>query len=494
MPQKKVKVEMVGHYNTMSVDVNGVPTQALIDTGSQITTISSLFMSETFPEECIGELADLITVRGAGGNVLPYKGYVNLDITIAGNTYAVPTLVMENNLSSDVPIIVGTNVLSLVYKDKVSDSDGSSLNPQLCTLMKNMAKVDVDMLGTVKTTRETTIQPGQVLSVKGLSRAYSGGTSTSRVFVDILNTSSKAVTIPSKYEICQLYRVDVVKGSEDQLPEIVTEDDIESSLLNQFSYPEDEQQAKSLKKLLVKWKHVFAVGTDDHGRTDAVKHTIKLTDETPIKIRHRRIPPSMYSEVKEHLEKMLRGGDIRPSKSPWSFPAVLVRKRDSSLRFCVDYRELNKRTVRDALSMPRIEETLDALIGAKFFSCLDLKNGFWQIKMSEEDREKTAFTLGHIVSEHGIQTDPEKVSVVENWPAPTCTKSLQRYLGFIGFYHYTLPFELHVDACTSGLGSVLYQRQNGTMRVIAYASRGLSNSERNYPAHKLEFLALKWAL
>ena len=91
---------------------------------------------------------------------------------------------------------------------------------------------------------------------------------------------------------------------------------------------------------------------------------------------------------------MLDGGHIRPSQSPWAFPIVLVRKKDNTLRFCVDYRVLNKRTKRDAFALPRIEETMDHLAGARFFSCLDLKAGYWQVEVEEAHKERTAFTVG----------------------------------------------------------------------------------------------------
>ena len=96
----------------------------------------------------------------------------------------------------------------------------------------------------------------------------------------------------------------------------------------------------------------------------------------------------MIQEVREHLNEMLANKHIRPSSSPWAFPAVLARKKDNTLRFCVDYRELNSRTIRDAYALPRIDETLDALSGATLFSCLDLRGGYWQVDLEEEAKEK----------------------------------------------------------------------------------------------------------
>ena len=131
------------------------------------------------------------------------------------------------------------------------------------------------------------------------------------------------------------------------------------------------------------------------GRTNKVKHSIKLDDYTPFKERYRHIPPQQYEEVKQHLKEMLEIGAISESKSPWASVVVLVRKKDGSLRFCIDLRKLNARTVKDAYSLPRIEETLfECLNGAQWFTSLDLRSGYWQVELDEESKALTAFTVG----------------------------------------------------------------------------------------------------
>ena len=88
---------------------------------------------------------------------------------------------------------------------------------------------------------------------------------------------------------------------------------------------------------------------------------------------------------------MLDQGVIRPSHSPWASPIVLVRKKDGTFRFCIDYRKLNSVTIRDAHPLPRVDDLLEALNGSSIFSTLDLRQGYWQIKMHPDDKEKTAF-------------------------------------------------------------------------------------------------------
>ena len=406
------------------------------------------------------------------------------------------------------------------------------------------------------------------------------------------------------------------------------------------NWPEKLQhEAKEMLKRNVK---VFSKDDMDMGRTNLVKHHIKLTDPVPFKEAYRRIPPQMYDEVKTHLQEMLDLGAIRPSNSPWASAIVLVRIKDGRLRFCIDLRKLNNRMVKDAYSLPRIESILDSLGGAQIFSTLDLKAGYWQVEMAEECKAYTAFTfgplgfyecdtmpfgatnapatfqrlmhdclgelnmnwcivylddiiilsdtkeehlkrleavfqklcaaglklkpskcfffreeieyLGHVVSGKGISTNPKKIEAVSKWPTPKTVYDVRSFLGFVGYYRrfiknfsritkpirevitglenqskrsakktyiewsdaadvafehlkamcvstpilaypdYQLPFTLHTDSSTDGLGAVLYQKQDGKLRVIAYASRSVSKAESNYPAHKLEFLALKWAV
>jgi hypothetical protein len=95
--------------------------------------------------------------------------------------------------------------------------------------------------------------------------------------------------------------------------------------------------------------------------------------------------------MREMVTNMLSRGVIQPSNSPWSSPVVIVAKKDGSKRFCVDYRKLNAITKTDAYPLPRIDDALDVLAGMKYFASLDLLSGYWQVKMSDDSVEKTAF-------------------------------------------------------------------------------------------------------
>ena len=100
--------------------------------------------------------------------------------------------------------------------------------------------------------------------------------------------------------------------------------------------------------------------------------------------------------MRNHLKEMLELGAVRPSQSAWCKAIVLVRKKDSGLHFCIDFQHLNAHMKKDSYPLPQIQETLEGLVGATHFSCLDLKSGFWQIGMDEASKQYTAFTVGNL--------------------------------------------------------------------------------------------------
>ncbi|CAK1599862.1 unnamed protein product [Parnassius mnemosyne] len=148
------------------------------------------------------------------------------------------------------------------------------------------------------------------------------------------------------------------------------------------------------KKLLLKYANVFSSNEADIGKTGLVQHKINTGQELPIRQRPRRLPVAREKEVETMIEGMVKDGVIELSSSPWCSPVVLVKKKDGSMRFCVDYRRLNDITKKDSYPLPRIDDTLDMLTGVKRFSTLDLKSGYWQVEIDPKDKEKTAFSTG----------------------------------------------------------------------------------------------------
>lgn len=153
-----------------------------------------------------------------------------------------------------------------------------------------------------------------------------------------------------------------------------------------------EEQRMLLKELIDKNKDVFSWHPTDYGHTKTVQHEIPLVDSKPFRLPYRKIPPSQWQDVRKLLIDMEAAGVIRPSKSPYASPVVVVTKKDGPLRLCIDYRKLNSCSTRDAFPLPRIEEALEALGQAKYFSTLDLTSGYWQVEVAEQDKHKTAFS------------------------------------------------------------------------------------------------------
>ena len=436
------------------------------------------------------------------------------------------------------------------------------------------------------------------------------------------------------------------------LSTLIPGDDIDTSHINacRIENQLSDEWTHRARDLLRQHADVFSRHDLDVGRTAMVRHKINLVDDTPFKERGRPIASRDLTDAREHIRALLDAGIIRETSSPYASPIVLVRKKSGSLWLTVDYRKLNQKTIKDAYALPRIDDAFSCLSGAKWFSVMDLKSGYYQVEMESSDREKTAFVcplwfyeytrmpqgvtnatatfqrltetcvgsmnlqevlaflddvivfsstledhetrlgqvfdrlrkfglklspekcsffcksvsyLGHIVSEDWIGCDPSKVEAIRDWPRPSNMRQLKSYLGYCGYYRkhiiaygrisspltgllkgYTRagpdkrlhidttavrkPFgvawtsecegafqalessliqapcwqsptplsahELHTDSSGSGLGAALYQKRDGVLRHVAYASRRLSTSEYHYPAHKLEFLALRWAV
>ena len=124
--------------------------------------------------------------------------------------------------------------------------------------------------------------------------------------------------------------------------------------------------------LLIEYQHPFVMNQSELGRTSLVQHDIKLDDPTPFKEHYQRFFPHQYEEVKKHLQEMIEIGAIHISTSSWASLIILVCKKYGGPWFCINLRKLNNRTIKDAQSLPRIEDSLDCLDGANIFTSLDL--------------------------------------------------------------------------------------------------------------------------
>ncbi|KAK6131348.1 hypothetical protein DH2020_034916 [Rehmannia glutinosa] len=251
--------------------------------------------------------------------------------------------------------------------------------------------------------------------------------------------------------------------------------------------------------------------------------------------------PLELQQLKIQLKKLLELGFIRPSTSPWGAPVLFVKKKDGTLRLCIDYRELNNVTIKNKYPLPRIDELFDQLQGAKVYSKLDLQQGYHQLKIREEDISKSAFQTryGHyefVVMPFGLTNAPAAfMDLMHRVFSPYLDLFVVIFIDDILIYSKTkhethlrtvletlrqhklddkcelsfqelkkrlttapilvLPeglnnFVVYNDASKEGLGAVLMQND----KVVAYASRKLKPYEANYPIHDLELAAIVFTL
>ena len=199
----------------------------------------------------------------------------------------------------------------------------------------------------------------------------------SRVAVQLDNLTEGDITLNPEWEVRAISSVHLTQSSTgDQMPQIP----------DSLSF----EQQRDLRRLLDEYKDVFSKEGQPISSTSLVEHEIHTTGPA-VRLPFRRQNPVIRDIEQQQVKEMLRDEVIRPSTSPLASPVVMVKKRDGAMRFCVDFRKMNDATIKDAHPLPRINDTLESLHGAQYFTTLDLKSGYLQVPIREEDKEKTAF-------------------------------------------------------------------------------------------------------
>ncbi|GMF51122.1 unnamed protein product [Phytophthora fragariaefolia] len=285
--------------------------------------------------------------------------------------------------------------------------------------------------------------------------------------------------------------------------------------------------------------------------TLGVVHHINTESAPPIKVRPRRHSRAEHETIDSEVEAMLHDGVIEYGTGAWGFPVVLVRKKDGSVRFCIDYRMLNDITKKDIYPLPRIDEALESMHGARRFTSLDLHAGYWQVPVAEDDRDKTAFVTRQglfrfVRMPFGLSNAPGTFQrMMDAVPRGRTWKSCLVYLDDVIIYtsgdisrhvvelsvelerlaqtglslkprkcsfamkklEYlgheldadgirplaSLPFKLVTDASVVGLGAALMQDHGSGDQPVVFASKVNSPTVARYGITDLECAAVVWA-
>ena len=433
--------------------MGGVTVPCLIDTGSMVTTITESFFQEHFhhlqKKDC-----KWLGLKAANGLDIPYIGYIELEVVVLGQCISGRgVLVVKDPPNAAVkerkavtPGILGMNILGECYQ-VLFEQHGSRLfhsppvslaAPAALRALRHCEKVKaivnapkpfkVKVQGTASVCLEAgaltmvpvtcphlesaefllepvgledeqlpeglLVSPTLVVAKKGLLYAPVVNVSTMEVWLPPRSTigtvqvviasaggTTTSISVEPSWEDCQAY--------------VSAQEVVERTSTPTFTMPDfpelSQPQITQAQALFAQYSSIFSRNDRDLGCTSLIAHEIPLLDDVPVRQPYRRIPPSQYETVKAHIQQLLDSKVIRESSSPYSSPIVLVTKKDGSLRLCVDYRQLNAKTRRDAYPLPRIEESLDALSGATWFSTLDLVSGYNQVPVVERDKPKTAF-------------------------------------------------------------------------------------------------------
>ena len=214
----------------------------------------------------------------------------------------------------------------------------------------------------------------------------------------MLNLTDRNIVIKANQRIGEAYQVSPITPADNAKLQKIEVTDLSNvvpdhleDLINSSKQNLSDREGKLLEDLILEYQDVFAKDDYDLGDFTEIKYSIITCDAKPVKQRMRKTPLGFSKEEQAHLDKMLKAKVIQPSKSEWASAPVLIRKRDGSVRWCVDYRELNKVTEKDSFPLPIVEDCIDTLAGNKYFSKLDANSEYWQVRIRKEDQKKTAF-------------------------------------------------------------------------------------------------------
>ena len=399
--------------------VRGEKVHLLVDTGATDTVLSYTFFYEISQEKRLKLTTRGSRVRTADGSLLQTIGGAYVEVQVGRTTLPLNIVfgnigTMEGILGMDflVPTrgCLDFNTMELKINGEKVRCTGNK-GEQFCARVVvekttivppgHEAIVPGQLTGKVKVTGLCIMEHGQrgEIADKGMVMARSLVTAGDEVLpIRVFNPGRRQCVLRKGTMAGFLTSVaeDEVEETRSALPEVEDGHGVPEHLADLFHRSKegvDVRYHTRIASLLRNFQDVFSTGDLDIGRTGLVRHRIETGDARPIRERPRRYPTQEQQEISRQVQAMLQNGIIEPSDSPWASNVVLVRKKDGTKRFCVDYRRLNSVTIKDAYPIPRIDDSLDTLSGSRWFSTLDLASGYWQVELDDEAKQKAAFVV-----------------------------------------------------------------------------------------------------
>ena len=427
--KRSVNVVSPMQENTILVTIGGKKTRGLIDTGAQISIASLEFLKKTDIKISSLKPADVNEIVGVGNEHHKVLGTLEIPISISGikidfNFYILEqlrhTVILGMDFLEHHKVQIDLNSKTVYIKEKlvsacfVRSKTGLARTDKGVTIPAG-SEVDVNV-------RISRRKKGELVLLEPLPCLHERNVAGAKCLVQIrkgrapirlLNPTSNDIYIPghrvvamvSDVDADNIHTLDMKDGK--TVPtnscanvnaasqKCATEKDNETEINFDVSSANLSDSEKSeLLQFLEKNRDVFSTSLQDLGKTDLFQHTIETDlSSPPVHLPFYRQSPDVRAETQRMVEEMLDDGIIEPSNSVWNSPVVLVKKKDGTYRFAVDYRKLNKITQSISHPLPRLECVFDTIgqAQAKIFSTLDLASGFWQIPMDPSTRHKAAF-------------------------------------------------------------------------------------------------------
>ena len=405
-----------GHLDNGSVYlpvcVNGRRHLALLDSGCELSLAPQFLINDQRLRSSSQQ------VFAANGSPIQVLGETCLEFEIGGRTSFATVLV-----SPDVSeLMLGITWLTehhgvwdfgarTLYMDELVLPLHSKKTGSVCRrvyVQENLVlgprqQVDVPVRSTVNNVRVTEsdswlleskqIRPG-VLAARTLLPDQHRG-----IAVRVVNTTTEPQALNSDVflgnlepvDVCAEDNVDTCSVTDECAVSSLSESDPVKEMLEALPDELSDEQRSAVEQLLSRYSDVFSKGEFDIGCTNLIQHRIDTADSRPVRQPLRRHPMAYLDAIDEYVEQLQQNDVIEPSCGPWCSNIVVVRKKDGRLRLCVDYRAVNAHTYQDSYPLPNIEATLDALSGSSYFCTLDLRSGYHNVTIAEEDRDKTQF-------------------------------------------------------------------------------------------------------